>query len=121
MSVLASWYIQQENNEKPLVVIIDDVERCCGSVLNDFIVMLRYNGYFASLTTPVSVLTWICYLSFFLSRCMFTFELNFSDLPLDFIWHSFLDTVCYKNYMYKGSSIIIIPESKMYKMLNSYL
>ncbi|KAL8484146.1 hypothetical protein ACS0TY_026735 [Phlomoides rotata] len=41
MSILASWYTEQANSEKPLVVIIDDVERCCGSVLNDFIVMLR--------------------------------------------------------------------------------
>lgn len=49
MSILASWYTEQENNEKPLVVIIDDVERCCGSVLNDFIVMLRYIGYFCFL------------------------------------------------------------------------
>lgn len=47
MSVLASWYIEQENCDKPLVVIIDDVERCSGSVLNDFILMLRYSSYFA--------------------------------------------------------------------------
>ncbi|KAL6521041.1 Origin recognition complex subunit 3 [Orobanche gracilis] len=39
MSILASWYSEQD--EKPLVIIIEDVERCCGSVLNDFIVMLR--------------------------------------------------------------------------------
>ncbi|KAL3642572.1 Origin recognition complex subunit 3 [Castilleja foliolosa] len=39
MSVLASWYTEQD--EKPLVIIIEDVERCCGSVLNDFIIMLR--------------------------------------------------------------------------------
>ncbi|KAK4419192.1 Origin of replication complex subunit [Sesamum alatum] len=41
MSILASWYTEQENNENPLVVIIDDVERCCASVLADFIIMLR--------------------------------------------------------------------------------
>ncbi|KAL0375087.1 UNVERIFIED_CONTAM: Origin of replication complex subunit [Sesamum radiatum] len=40
MSILASWYTEQENNENPLVVIIDDVERCCASVLADFIIML---------------------------------------------------------------------------------
>ncbi|KAK6140217.1 hypothetical protein DH2020_026015 [Rehmannia glutinosa] len=39
MSILASWYTEQD--EKPLVIIIEDVERCCGSVLNDFIIMLR--------------------------------------------------------------------------------
>lgn len=41
MSILASWYTERGNYDKPLVVIIDDVERCSGSVLNDFIVMLR--------------------------------------------------------------------------------
>ncbi|KAH6802633.1 hypothetical protein C2S51_034079 [Perilla frutescens var. frutescens] len=41
MSILASWYTERETNDKPLVVIIDDVERCSGSVLNNFIVMLR--------------------------------------------------------------------------------
>lgn len=49
MSILASWYIEQENYDKPLIVVIDDVERCSGSVLNDFIVMLRYSSsYFAN-------------------------------------------------------------------------
>lgn len=46
MSILASWYTEQENYESPLVVIIDDVERCCASVLADFIIMLRYSSYF---------------------------------------------------------------------------
>ncbi|KAL0347198.1 UNVERIFIED_CONTAM: Origin of replication complex subunit [Sesamum calycinum] len=41
MSILASWYTEQENCESPLVVIIDDVERCCASVLADFLIMLR--------------------------------------------------------------------------------
>ncbi|XP_042046022.1 origin of replication complex subunit 3-like isoform X2 [Salvia splendens] len=41
MSILASWYNEQENYDKPLIVIIDDVERCSSSVLNDFILMLR--------------------------------------------------------------------------------
>ncbi|KAL1545846.1 Origin recognition complex subunit 3 [Salvia divinorum] len=41
MSILASWYYEQENYDKPLIVIIDDVERCNSSVLNDFILMLR--------------------------------------------------------------------------------
>ncbi|KAG6434022.1 hypothetical protein SASPL_105642 [Salvia splendens] len=40
MSILASWYNEQENYDKPLIVIIDDVERCSSSVLNDFILML---------------------------------------------------------------------------------
>lgn len=46
MSILASWYTEQANYDKPLVVIVDDVERCSGSVLNDFIVMLRYSSSF---------------------------------------------------------------------------
>ncbi|CAA3001409.1 origin of replication complex subunit 3 [Olea europaea subsp. europaea] len=41
ISILASWYTEQGNYESPLVVIIDDVQRCCGSVLSDFIIMLR--------------------------------------------------------------------------------
>ncbi|XP_051130457.1 origin of replication complex subunit 3-like [Andrographis paniculata] len=41
MSVLASWYTEQENYGNPLVVIIEDVERCCVSVLATFIAMLR--------------------------------------------------------------------------------
>lgn len=45
MSILASWYNEQENYDKPLIVIIDDVERCSSSVLNDFILMLRYNRF----------------------------------------------------------------------------
>ncbi|PSS04585.1 Origin of replication complex subunit like [Actinidia chinensis var. chinensis] len=40
MSILASWYIDQGNYENPMVVIIDDMERCCGSVLSQFILML---------------------------------------------------------------------------------
>ncbi|KAG6714539.1 hypothetical protein I3842_05G207000 [Carya illinoinensis] len=40
ISILASWYREQENHNTPVVVIIDDMERCCGSVLSDFILML---------------------------------------------------------------------------------
>ncbi|XP_059667444.1 origin of replication complex subunit 3 [Cornus florida] len=40
ISVLASWYSEQGNYENPIVVIIDDMERCCGSVLSDFILTL---------------------------------------------------------------------------------
>ena len=43
MSILASWYREQENNNSLVVVIIDDLEQCCGSVLSDFILMLRYS------------------------------------------------------------------------------
>ncbi|KAA3457286.1 origin of replication complex subunit 3 isoform X1 [Gossypium australe] len=39
ISILASWY-REENCNNPVVVIIDDIERCCGSVLSDFILML---------------------------------------------------------------------------------
>lgn len=42
MSVLALWCIDQGDYDNPVVVIIDDLERCCGSVLTDFILMLRY-------------------------------------------------------------------------------
>ncbi|KAK9271697.1 hypothetical protein L1049_002060 [Liquidambar formosana] len=40
ISILASWYIEQGNSNNPVVVIIDDMERCCGSILSDFILML---------------------------------------------------------------------------------
>ncbi|OMO92333.1 Origin recognition complex, subunit 3 [Corchorus capsularis] len=39
MSILASWYGEQ-NYANPVVVVIDDIERCSGSVLSDFILML---------------------------------------------------------------------------------
>ncbi|XWS58700.1 hypothetical protein CRYUN_Cryun08bG0057100 [Craigia yunnanensis] len=39
LSILASWY-GEENYSNPVVVIVDDIERCCGSVLSDFIFML---------------------------------------------------------------------------------
>ncbi|KAI4346976.1 hypothetical protein L6164_007833 [Bauhinia variegata] len=40
MSILASWYREQGNYDKPLVVIINDLERCCGAILSDFILLL---------------------------------------------------------------------------------
>ncbi|KAL2329275.1 hypothetical protein Fmac_022702 [Flemingia macrophylla] len=40
ISILASWYREQVNYNKPLVLIINDLERCCGSVLTDIILML---------------------------------------------------------------------------------
>lgn len=40
MSILASWYSQHGNYGSPVVVIIDDVERCSIPVLSDFILML---------------------------------------------------------------------------------
>ncbi|KAJ4720942.1 origin of replication complex subunit 3 [Melia azedarach] len=39
ISILASWYREQGNCDNPVVVIVDDIERCCGSVLSDFILM----------------------------------------------------------------------------------
>lgn len=41
ISALASWYAEPGNHGNPVVVIIEDVERCCGTVLSDFILMLR--------------------------------------------------------------------------------
>ncbi|KAM7273501.1 hypothetical protein ACFE04_028165 [Oxalis oulophora] len=40
ISILASWYGEQRNSSYPVIVVIDDIERCCGSVLSDFILML---------------------------------------------------------------------------------
>ncbi|GMH19688.1 hypothetical protein Nepgr_021529 [Nepenthes gracilis] len=40
LSILASWYCGQRDYNCPVVVIIGDIERCCGSILSDFILML---------------------------------------------------------------------------------
>ncbi|KAL4557546.1 hypothetical protein LXL04_035728 [Taraxacum kok-saghyz] len=40
ISILASWYMEQENSNHPVVVIIEDMDRCSGPVLSDFILML---------------------------------------------------------------------------------
>ncbi|KAI7739648.1 hypothetical protein M8C21_027763, partial [Ambrosia artemisiifolia] len=40
ISVLASWYMEHDNFKNPVVVIIEDMDRCSGSVLSDFILML---------------------------------------------------------------------------------
>ncbi|XP_043706876.1 origin of replication complex subunit 3 [Telopea speciosissima] len=40
IAILASWYSEEGNYSNPLVVIIDDMERCSGSVLADFIMLL---------------------------------------------------------------------------------
>ncbi|KAL2894527.1 Origin of replication complex subunit 3 [Bienertia sinuspersici] len=39
LSILASWYCGQREC-MPVVIIIEDMERCCASVLSDFILML---------------------------------------------------------------------------------
>ncbi|XP_026445983.1 origin of replication complex subunit 3-like [Papaver somniferum] len=41
ISILVSWYSEPENKGYPIVVIIDDMERCNGSVLSEFILILR--------------------------------------------------------------------------------
>ncbi|XP_015878379.3 origin of replication complex subunit 3 isoform X1 [Ziziphus jujuba] len=40
MSILASWYREQGNYNSPLIVIVDDMERCCPSILSVFILTL---------------------------------------------------------------------------------
>ncbi|KAK9126863.1 hypothetical protein Scep_015709 [Stephania cephalantha] len=40
ISILASWYSEPENCDSPLVMIIDEMERCGGLILSDFILML---------------------------------------------------------------------------------
>ncbi|KAG9136476.1 hypothetical protein Leryth_018957 [Lithospermum erythrorhizon] len=41
ISILASWYTEQGHYNKPVVVIIDNLERCYAPVLSHFIIMLR--------------------------------------------------------------------------------
>ncbi|KAG5232974.1 origin recognition complex [Salix suchowensis] len=52
VSILATWYREQGSCNNPVVIIIEDLERCCGSVLSDFIIMLRYAGSFFSSSHP---------------------------------------------------------------------
>ncbi|URD91417.1 Origin recognition complex subunit [Musa troglodytarum] len=40
MSVLSSWYCEPENYDHPVIIVIDDMERCCGAILADFIRLL---------------------------------------------------------------------------------
>ncbi|KAJ0015141.1 hypothetical protein Pint_20969 [Pistacia integerrima] len=40
MSIMASWYRGQGNYNNPVVVIVNDIERCSGSILSNFILML---------------------------------------------------------------------------------
>ncbi|CAN8300172.1 unnamed protein product [Cochlearia groenlandica] len=40
VTILASWYRENENHKNPVVIIVDDTERCCGSVLSDLILIL---------------------------------------------------------------------------------
>ncbi|XP_010420371.1 PREDICTED: origin of replication complex subunit 3-like [Camelina sativa] len=40
VTILASWYRENQNHENPVVIIVDDTERCCGSVLSDLILIL---------------------------------------------------------------------------------
>ncbi|KAM0874808.1 hypothetical protein ACQ4PT_037192 [Festuca glaucescens] len=43
MSALASWYRGVKNYDKPVIIIIDDLERCSGDVLGELVMTLRYN------------------------------------------------------------------------------
>uniref|UniRef100_A0A6V7QXP7 Uncharacterized protein n=1 Tax=Ananas comosus var. bracteatus TaxID=296719 RepID=A0A6V7QXP7_ANACO len=40
-AVLVSWYCEQENYNNPIIIIIDDMQRCNGGVLGEFITLLR--------------------------------------------------------------------------------
>ncbi|XAR54283.1 hypothetical protein NMG60_11029343 [Bertholletia excelsa] len=40
ISILASWYMEQGKYDKPVVIIIDEMERCSESVLSDFFLSL---------------------------------------------------------------------------------
>lgn len=43
IGALAAWYSEQENYDNPILLIIDDMERCYGTILAEFIIMLRYS------------------------------------------------------------------------------
>ncbi|KAF3642625.1 Origin recognition complex subunit 3, putative isoform 2 [Capsicum annuum] len=67
VSLLASWYSDHGKYEKPVVVIIEDMERCSGALLSDFIKMLSewsvkipiilIAGVATSTDAPANVLT----------------------------------------------------------------
>ncbi|KAG2300354.1 hypothetical protein Bca52824_036826 [Brassica carinata] len=40
VTILASWYRESGNHKNPVVIIVDDTERCSGSVLSEFILLL---------------------------------------------------------------------------------
>ncbi|XP_058103828.1 origin of replication complex subunit 3 [Magnolia sinica] len=40
ISILAAWYGERENCDNPMVIIIDDMERCSGTILAEFIMLL---------------------------------------------------------------------------------
>ncbi|TQD70834.1 hypothetical protein C1H46_043639 [Malus baccata] len=71
ISLLASWYSQHGNYGSPVVVIINDMERCSSPVLSDFILMLSHfnNGSCNNVGCPknisFNVLKKLC-------LCMFT-------------------------------------------------
>jgi origin recognition complex subunit 3 len=37
---LASWYWDTENCNQPIIIIIDDLEKCSGDVLGELVMML---------------------------------------------------------------------------------
>jgi origin recognition complex subunit 3 len=40
LSTLASWYCEAENCDQPIIVIIDDLEKCSGGVLGELVMLL---------------------------------------------------------------------------------
>lgn len=46
ITMLASWYCEPDNCDRPVIVIIDDLERCNGETLAEFTALLRYSTIF---------------------------------------------------------------------------
>ncbi|XVE62331.1 hypothetical protein DITRI_Ditri06bG0109400 [Diplodiscus trichospermus] len=99
ISILASWY-GEENYNNPVVVIVDDIERCCGSVLSDFILMLSewvvkipvilIMGIATTLDSPRSILS-----SNALQRlCPFEFTLGTPSERMDAVIEAVLVKPC---------------------------
>jgi hypothetical protein len=62
VSILATWYREQGSCNYPVVIIIEDMERCSGSVLSDFILMLRYaSAFFSSSHPPLLILSCVIF------------------------------------------------------------
>lgn len=49
MEILAAWYSEAKNSGRPVVIIVEHMERCSVTALAELIVLLRYcGGKFAS-------------------------------------------------------------------------
>ncbi|KAJ3681591.1 hypothetical protein LUZ60_014164 [Juncus effusus] len=88
MMVLAKWYCEENNFNKPIIIMIDDLERCNGSILGDFITMLS-EGHDGTVTSFITALKLACCKHFLLEPLSFL-SLSIVDKDKEF-WHEKFD------------------------------